>query len=130
MAACCLTRCALTDAEHALTDAAPHCCTRRICVPDAEAKEISSTYTATTPTPDSTQGLAGMLDSIVSGPFPVPFPRRRPLSAVPVAVPLAPPKPKEKTDFIPKEIPKVKNLRFRVEDGKAQLLWDVETKDG
>ena len=90
-AACCLARCALTDAAHALTDAAPHCCARRICVPDAEAKEISSTYTATTPTPDSTQGLAGMLDSIVSGPFPVPFPPRRPLSAVPsVAVPLAP----------------------------------------
>lgn len=36
-----------------------------------------------------------------------------------VAVPLAPTKPKEKTDFIPKEIPKIKNLRFRVEDGKA-----------
>ena len=53
-----------------------------------------------------------------------------PVTKAAVAVPLAPPKPKEKTDFIPKEIPKVKNLRFRVEDGKAQLLWDVETKDG
>lgn len=41
-----------------------------------------------------------------------------------VAVPVAP--TREKTDFIPKEMPKVKNLRFRVEDGKAELLWDVE----
>eukprot|EP00802_Teleaulax_amphioxeia_P026406 Tamp_27470.p3 GENE.Tamp_27470~~Tamp_27470.p3 ORF type:complete len:101 (-),score=34.62 Tamp_27470:447-749(-) len=38
----------------------------RISVPDADAKEIVSTYTVAAPTPDSTKGLAGMLESIAA----------------------------------------------------------------
>jgi len=38
----------------------------RIAVPDNEAKEIAAPYTLAAPTPESTKGLTGLLDSIVS----------------------------------------------------------------
>jgi hypothetical protein len=46
-------------------------------VPDTEAKEISASYTVTEPTPDSTKGIAGMLESIVN-PLPLLLPPHLP----------------------------------------------------
>ena len=48
-----------------LASAHERACRLRICVPDAEPKEIYSSYIPATPTPESTKGLSSMLQSIV-----------------------------------------------------------------